>query len=151
MSNCSFEVSAALGWAQRRNRFASGPFQAQLPGRDTWPGTRYMDPDTWWATAPRYEGSWWPARQAWLARNNASSSPRPIRLVGAHREQCGLFVLTNSKLKASIFTAGVTPLEVQEATSTTAMARITAVAITRSLSILPIAVMIRTSVRERKT
>jgi hypothetical protein len=45
---------------------------------------------------------------------------------------------------------GVTPLEVQEATSTTAMARITAVAITRSLSILPIAVMIRTSVRERK-
>jgi hypothetical protein len=111
-----------------------------------------MDPDTWLATAPRYESSWWPAWQAWLAcaRKNASPSPRAIRLVGAHREQCGLFVLTNSKLKASIFTAGVTPLEVQEATSTTAMARITAVAITRSLSILPIAVMIRTSVRERK-
>ena len=28
---------------------------------------RYVDPDTWSATAPSHEGSWWPAWQQWLA------------------------------------------------------------------------------------
>jgi len=31
-------------------------------------GAHYMDPDTWLATAPQYEGSWWPALADWLQR-----------------------------------------------------------------------------------
>ncbi len=30
-------------------------------------GERYMDPDTWATVAPRHEGSWWPAWEAWLS------------------------------------------------------------------------------------
>jgi polyhydroxyalkanoate synthase len=29
-------------------------------------GDRYIDPETWQATTPRQEGSWWPAWQVWL-------------------------------------------------------------------------------------
>jgi polyhydroxyalkanoate synthase len=28
---------------------------------------KYTDPDTWAEEAARQEGSWWPARQGWLA------------------------------------------------------------------------------------
>jgi polyhydroxyalkanoate synthase len=31
-------------------------------------GHRYVDPQTWAATTPSHEGSWWPAWAAWLAR-----------------------------------------------------------------------------------
>lgn len=34
-------------------------------------GEPYLDPDTWQATAPRFEGSWWPAWQAWLAQRSS--------------------------------------------------------------------------------
>jgi polyhydroxyalkanoate synthase len=40
-------------------------------------GTRYMDPDTWLATAPRYEGSWWPAWQGWLAARSGERIAPP--------------------------------------------------------------------------
>jgi polyhydroxyalkanoate synthase subunit PhaC len=30
-------------------------------------GETYRDPDSWQATAPRHEGSWWPALTSWLA------------------------------------------------------------------------------------
>ncbi|MCC7326828.1 MAG: polyhydroxyalkanoic acid synthase [Burkholderiales bacterium] len=32
---------------------------------------RYVDPDTWQATAPAHQGSWWPALEGWL-RDHAS-------------------------------------------------------------------------------
>ncbi|WP_431266849.1 PHA/PHB synthase family protein [Dankookia sp. P2] len=45
-------------------------------------GDRYMDPDTWAAGAPRYDGSWWPAWDAWLA--SAGSGERvPPPMTGA--------------------------------------------------------------------
>jgi polyhydroxyalkanoate synthase len=31
---------------------------------------RYLDPDTWQASAPRHDGSWWPAWQRWLASHS---------------------------------------------------------------------------------
>jgi polyhydroxyalkanoate synthase len=35
----------------------------------------YLDPDTWQATAPRYDGSWWPAWQSWLAARSGNLTP----------------------------------------------------------------------------
>ncbi|MGH8803104.1 MAG: PHA/PHB synthase family protein [Casimicrobiaceae bacterium] len=37
---------------------------------------RYVDPDTWQATAPTHEGSWWPALQDWL-RDHATRRVAP--------------------------------------------------------------------------
>ena len=39
------------------------------------PGERYLDPDTWVAAAPQYEGSWWPAWEQWV---RAAGSKRQV-------------------------------------------------------------------------
>jgi polyhydroxyalkanoate synthase len=44
-------------------------------------GGKYLDPDAWQALAPRQEGSWWLAWQAWLAEH--SSGPAPVPGLGA--------------------------------------------------------------------
>jgi polyhydroxyalkanoate synthase len=45
-------------------------------------GDRYMDPDTWAAVAPSYNGSWWPAWEEWLVA--AGSKDRvPPPTIGA--------------------------------------------------------------------
>ena len=41
---------------------ARGSYQLKTVERDE----RYVDPDTWVAAAPSYQGSWWPAWAAWL-------------------------------------------------------------------------------------
>ena len=44
-------------------------------------GDRYIDPETWQATTPHQEGSWWPAWQSWLAGH--SSGPVAVPSMGA--------------------------------------------------------------------
>ena len=43
-------------------------------------GDRYIDPDTWASRAPRRDGSWWPAWQAWLVEvgSGTREPPPPI-------------------------------------------------------------------------
>lgn len=41
---------------------------------------RYLDAETWLATAPGQNGSWWPAWQDWLARHSSATRVAPPRL-----------------------------------------------------------------------
>ena len=42
-------------------------------------GERYVDPDTWFATAQVIEGSWWPAWENWLAEHSSERvAPPPM-------------------------------------------------------------------------
>ncbi|WP_163560708.1 alpha/beta fold hydrolase [Halomonas sp. NO4] len=42
-------------------------------------GERYLDPETWQATTPTQEGSWWPAWQEWLvAHSSGKTAPPPM-------------------------------------------------------------------------
>jgi polyhydroxyalkanoate synthase len=38
---------------------------------------RYIDPDTWQATTPKQQGSWWPVWQEWLVRHSAEYQVQP--------------------------------------------------------------------------
>jgi polyhydroxyalkanoate synthase len=40
-------------------------------------GERYVDPDTWLETAPRSEGSWWPAWEVWLVAHSTERAAPP--------------------------------------------------------------------------
>ncbi|MFO0912532.1 MAG: alpha/beta fold hydrolase [Pirellulales bacterium] len=47
------------------------------------PGDRYVDAESWELSAPKQEGSWWPAWETWLA--DRSSGRVPARAVGSAR------------------------------------------------------------------
>jgi polyhydroxyalkanoate synthase len=38
---------------------------------------KYIDPDSWVATAPRFEGSWWLAWEAWLSERSKPGAKPP--------------------------------------------------------------------------
>jgi len=40
-------------------------------------GARYIDPDTWQASMPEHEGSWWPALAHWLRRHSGERVAPP--------------------------------------------------------------------------
>ncbi len=40
-------------------------------------GDRHLDPETWQATVPRQNGSWWPAWEAWLAQHSTGRIASP--------------------------------------------------------------------------
>jgi polyhydroxyalkanoate synthase len=66
-------VVAQPGQAWRRYQMSTHPASS-----------RYVDPDTWKASAPYFDGSWWDAWQRWLADNSSSEQvARPI--MGAPR------------------------------------------------------------------
>jgi polyhydroxyalkanoate synthase len=53
-----------------------------LPGRTYRMGTkleegRFIDADTWHASAPKFDGSWWPAWAAWLAERSSAMIEPP--------------------------------------------------------------------------
>ncbi|MCK2183757.1 PHA/PHB synthase family protein [Halomonas getboli] len=57
---------------------------------------RYIDPDAWRETAPREEGSWWPAWQAWLVEHSGGEIAPPPMGSATHpplEEAPGRFVL----------------------------------------------------------
>ena len=41
------------------------------------PAERYIDPDSWAATAPGFAGSWWPAWSDWLVERGSGARRRP--------------------------------------------------------------------------
>ncbi len=55
---------------------ARGSYQLMTMGR----GDRYVEPDTWVASAPSYEGSWWPAWEAWLDGSGSGKTVDPPRI-----------------------------------------------------------------------
>jgi polyhydroxyalkanoate synthase len=47
-------------------------------------GEKYLDPETWAATVPRREGSWWPEWQKWLAAHSGRRGrPPPLGRAGS--------------------------------------------------------------------
>jgi len=54
----------------------------QLATREA--GAHYIDPDTWRATAPEHEGSWWPALDEWLQRHASERVAPPAMGSEAH-------------------------------------------------------------------
>jgi polyhydroxyalkanoate synthase subunit PhaC len=52
---------------------AKGEYQLMARRR----GQRYLDPDTWATQAPKHEGSWWPAWEAWLVDAGAKARVPP--------------------------------------------------------------------------
>lgn len=54
---------------------------------------KYLDPDTWQATAPRYDGSWWPAWQSWLAARSGNLTPPSPMGLAALDDAPGTYVL----------------------------------------------------------
>jgi len=40
-------------------------------------GTHYTDPETWLASHPKHEGSWWPALTHWLQRHSSEQTAPP--------------------------------------------------------------------------
>jgi len=57
-------------------------YQAAVRGRNA----KYVDPDTWRATVPVKEGSWWPEWQRWLAENSTGRVRPPT--MGAPARGC---------------------------------------------------------------
>ncbi len=76
------DVTFALASGGHNVGIVNPPSQAkgsfQLMTRE--PGERYMDPDTWIATAPSHEGSWWPAWEEWVSAAGSTErvDPRPL-------------------------------------------------------------------------
>lgn len=60
-----------------------GSFQLMTRRR----GDRYVDPDTWAAKAPRFDGSWWMAWEEWLVATG-SGERRPPPMTGAPGQSC---------------------------------------------------------------
>jgi polyhydroxyalkanoate synthase len=48
--------------------------------KDRRSGDPYVDPDTWAASAPRYQGSWWPAWCAWLIDRGTAKRVAPPQI-----------------------------------------------------------------------
>jgi len=40
-------------------------------------GDRHVDPETWQATTPRHDGSWWPRWQSWLSQHSGPATRPP--------------------------------------------------------------------------
>ena len=40
-------------------------------------GDRYINPEMWTMSAPKYEGSWWPAWEEWLSERSTEEVPPP--------------------------------------------------------------------------
>jgi polyhydroxyalkanoate synthase len=62
-----------LGLAERRTTLPPRSFRiAERPEHGSHP-----DPETWMASAPRHEGSWWPAWISWLGARSGKAGSKP--------------------------------------------------------------------------